>query len=142
LISVSLPDKKSRLKRNPRPGEETIMSKFDWTKKSTAGIAILFLAMAVAQAQENRTFVSVGGDDANKCRQATPCKTFQGALVKTNPGGEIDVLDSGGFGAVNINKAVTIDGSGVVAGALATSTVKQKLPPWLAAGWGSTIGFQ
>ena len=89
------------------------MTKIDWKWKSLAGIALLFMTVSVA-AQENRTFISVSGDDANNCRRATPCKTFAGALVKTNSGGEIDVLDSGGFGPVTITKAVTIDGSGVV----------------------------
>jgi hypothetical protein len=99
------------------------MSKFDWARRSLAGIALLFVAMSVARAQENRTFVSGVGDDANNCRRVTPCKTFAGALTKTNPGGEIDVLDTGGFGSFTIDKAVTIDGGGVVASALATGTV-------------------
>src|SRR5256885_16242899 len=81
----------------------------------------LFVALGcVARAQENRTFVSAAGDDANNCRRVTPCKTFTGAIAKTNPGGEIDVLDTGGFGATFINKSVTIDGGGFVAGALTT----------------------
>jgi hypothetical protein len=52
------------------------------------------------------------GDDANPCGRTTPCKTFAGAISKTAPGGEIDALDAGGFGAVTITKAVTIDGGG------------------------------
>ena len=42
-----------------------------------------------------------------------------GALAKTSAGGEISVLDPGGFGAVTINKAITIDGDGTLAGILA-----------------------
>jgi hypothetical protein len=41
-----------------------------------------------------------------------PCKTFAGAISKTAPGGEIDALDPGGFGALTITKALTIDGGG------------------------------
>jgi hypothetical protein len=41
-----------------------------------------------------------------------PCKTFAGALLNTAPGGEIDALDPGGYGAVTITKAITIDGGG------------------------------
>jgi hypothetical protein len=39
-------------------------------------------------------------------------KTFAGAISKTAPGGEIDALDPGGFGALTITKAITIDGGG------------------------------
>jgi hypothetical protein len=51
------------------------------------------------------------------------CKTFAGAISKTAPGGEIDVLDPGGFGAVTITQAITIDGSGgSIAGVLVPGT--------------------
>jgi hypothetical protein len=57
-----------------------------------------------------RTWVSGVGDDANPCSRTAPCKTFAGAISKTDPRGEIDVLDPGGFGAVTITKSMTIDG--------------------------------
>jgi hypothetical protein len=63
-------------------------------------------------AQASRTWVSGVGDDANPCSRTAPCKTFAGAISKTAPGGEIDALDPGGFGAVTITKAITIDGGG------------------------------
>jgi len=66
----------------------------------------------VAHAQASRTWVSGVGDDANPCSRTAPCKTFAGAISKTAAGGEIDVLDPGGFGALTITKAITIDGSG------------------------------
>ena len=65
-----------------------------------------------AQTQATRTWVSGVGDDANPCSRTAPCKTFAGAISKTAPGGEIDALDPGGFGAVTITKAITIDGGG------------------------------
>jgi len=65
-----------------------------------------------AQAQASRTWVSGVGDDANPCSRTAPCKTFAGAISKTAAGGEIDALDPGGFGAVTITKAITIDGGG------------------------------
>src|SRR6202049_256289 len=67
---------------------------------------------SVAQAQASRTWVSGVGDDANPCSRTAPCKTFAGAISKTATGGEIDALDPGGFGAVTITKALTIDGGG------------------------------
>jgi hypothetical protein len=65
-----------------------------------------------AHAQATRTWVSGVGSDANPCSRTAPCKTFAGAISKTAPGGEIDALDPGGFGAVTITKAITLDGGG------------------------------
>jgi hypothetical protein len=65
----------------------------------------------MAQAQATRTWVSGVGDDVNPCSRTAPCKTFAGAISKTAAGGEISVLDPGGFGTINIIKAITIDGT-------------------------------
>ncbi|HEU4887605.1 MAG TPA: right-handed parallel beta-helix repeat-containing protein [Thermoanaerobaculia bacterium] len=87
-------------------------------------IAILTLCFAsMAQAQATRTWVSGVGDDANPCSRTAPCKTFAGAISKTATNGEISVLDPGGFGAVTITKAITINGDGTLAGILAANTV-------------------
>jgi len=80
-------------------------------------LAVLGLIAAVlpsnpASAQASRTWVSGVGDDANPCSRTAPCKTFAGAISKTSAGGEIDALDPGGFGAVTITKAITLDGGG------------------------------
>jgi hypothetical protein len=72
----------------------------------------LALAVQPASAQAPRTWVSGLGDDANPCSRTAPCKTFAGAISKTAAGGEIDALDAGGFGALTITKAITIDGGG------------------------------
>lgn len=81
----------------------------------------LFIALisSAVQAQATRTWVSGVGDDLNPCSRTAPCKTFAGAIAKTAAGGEIDALDSAGFGAVIIRKSVTIDGTGALAGILA-----------------------
>ena len=67
-----------------------------------AFIALIACALGspLAHAQANRTWVSGVGDDANPCSRTAPCKTFAGAISKTAAGGEINVLDPGGFGAV------------------------------------------
>src|SRR5271154_130336 len=70
------------------------------------------LATAPAHAQATRTWVSGVGDDVNPCSRTAPCKTFAGAISKTAAAGEIDVLDPGGFGALTITKAITLDGGG------------------------------
>ena len=77
-----------------------------------------------AQAQATRTWVSGLGDDANPCSRTAPCKTFPGAYSKTAVGGEIDVIDPGGFGTISIGHSITIDGGGgVMASILATSGI-------------------
>ena len=82
--------------------------------------AVLLITFAsAAHAQATRTWVSGVGDDANPCSRTAPCKTFAGAISKTATGGEINVLDSGGFGAVTITKSITIDGAGAQASILA-----------------------
>jgi len=83
---------------------------------------LLVLVSSLASAQATRTWVSGVGDDANPCSRTAPCKTFAGAISKTAPGGEINCLDPGGFGAVTITKALTIDGNGTHASILASST--------------------
>jgi len=86
-------------------------------------LAIVGLGTTMLQAQASRTWVSGVGDDANPCSRTAPCKTFAGAISKTAPGGEIDALDPGGFGALTITKAITIDGGGgQVASVLVTGT--------------------
>jgi hypothetical protein len=97
-------------------------------KRSAASVAILggilvALSQAVpANAQATRTWVSGVGDDANPCSRTAPCKTFAGAISKTAGGGEINVLDPGGFGAVTINKSITISSVGFEAGVLVSGT--------------------
>jgi len=82
----------------------------------------LALSAAPASAQATRTWVSGVGDDANPCSRTAPCKTFAGAISKTAVAGEIDALDPGGFGAVTITKAITIDGGPGIAGVLVSGT--------------------
>src|ERR1700676_4428231 len=87
-------------------------------RKIALSIAVLgtillpVLCTVPAHAQATRTWVSGVGDDANPCSRTAPCKTWAGAISKTAAGGEIDALDPGGFGAVTITKAITLDGGG------------------------------
>jgi hypothetical protein len=98
-----------------------MMSKFRSALRASLVVVIALVFTSLAQAQATRTWVSGVGDDANPCSRTAPCKTFAGAISKTAVGGEIDVLDAGGYGAVTITKSITIDGSGAMASILATS---------------------
>jgi hypothetical protein len=69
-----------------------------------------------------RTWVSHNGTDQNgtvACNELQPCLSFGQALAHTDPGGEVNCLDSGeftGVGTLTINQSVTIDCAGSVGG--------------------------
>ncbi len=92
---------------------------------SVSTLVVLALAVAsppVVVGQATRTWVSGVGDDANPCSRTAPCKTFAGAISKTASGGEINVLDPGGFGAVTVTKPITISSIGFEGGVLVSGT--------------------
>src|SRR5436305_8057746 len=98
------------------------MKNFYTTLRVLTCVVFIMTLSSFAQAQATRTWVSGVGDDANPCSRTAPCKTFAGAISKTADCGEIDALDPGGFGAVTITKSITIDGTGTLAGILASLT--------------------
>lgn len=76
-----------------------------------AAVVVMTLGMAqTALAANARSWVSNSGSDSNPCTIASPCKTFQRAVDNTSAGGEVDVLNAGEYGPLNITKAITIDG--------------------------------
>lgn len=83
---------------------------------------LVLLPVSACFAQATRTWVSGVGDDANPCSRTAPCKTFAGAISKTAASGVISVLDPGGFGAVTITKAMTIESVGDWGGILSANT--------------------
>src|ERR1041385_5386568 len=80
------------------------------------------LGAGMMYGQASRTWVSGVGDDANPCSRTAPCKTFAGAISKTAAGGEINCLDSAGYGAVTITKGMTINCLGVIGSVLVSGT--------------------
>ena len=98
------------------------MSKARFVVNALALIVLTLGISSIANAQATRTWVSGVGDDANPCSRTAPCKTFAGAISKTATGGEISALDPAGFGALNIVKAITINGDGTLAGILSAGT--------------------
>jgi hypothetical protein len=86
----------------------------------SASLAIIATALAAAlpassaQAQNTRSFVSARtGSDSNPCTRARPCQSVTAAIANTNAGGEVDVLDPGGYGPFGINKVISIVNDGV-----------------------------
>jgi hypothetical protein len=77
---------------------------FDRFAILACGLIVSVHAHAAAQ----RTFVSTGGVDNPTCSLIAPCRTFAGAIAATSAGGEVVVVDSGGYGPVTISQSVTI----------------------------------
>ena len=83
-----------------------------------AATLLVFFVFSASRAfsAANKVYVSPQkGDDANACTLAAPCRQFTKALSVVNSGGEIIVLDSGGFQPFTINIGVSIIAEGVVA---------------------------
>jgi len=78
-------------------------------RKTAVALATTFALLAAGPAiSAQRTFVSTKGVNNPGCSATAPCRDFASALPATNVGGEIIVLDSGGYGAVTITQAVSI----------------------------------
>ena len=71
----------------------------------------LLLSLAVgisAYPQNNRSAVAITGVDTAACTPADPCRMFSAAIAKTNSGGEVIALQSGGYGAFTIDRPISI----------------------------------
>src|SRR5262245_24438090 len=88
----------------------------------TVFTAALWLAgTESALAQSARVFVSAQtGVDGNPCTATLPCRTLAFAMLAVAAGGEVLVLDSGGYGPVTVTKSVSlVSPPGVYAGVTA-----------------------
>lgn len=81
-------------------------------------VAVIVTFCALSASAVPRTFVSAAaGSDTNPCSRANPCRNFAAAMAATDSGGEVIVLDSGGYGGMTITQAVSIIApTGVYAG--------------------------
>jgi hypothetical protein len=97
--------------------------------KRMVGFFICATALSISAAQAApRAWVSAakGIDQANCGPAASPCRTFQYALDNVVvAGGEIDVLDPGGYGPLVIGKSITIANDGVGLAGLVQSAAGQ-----------------
>src|SRR5512139_943857 len=53
-------------------------------------------------------YVASHGNDANLCTLTSPCRSFSHAVDVADAGGEVIVLDTGGYGSVTITKSISI----------------------------------
>jgi hypothetical protein len=109
-----------------------------WHLLTAALILTLALApLASAVPLASQTWVSGSGSDGNPCTRTQPCATFQGAILKTAAGGEIDALDTAEYGAVgtlSISQSITIDGGAGHAATIVASAGQDAIEIGSAAG--------
>src|SRR5690242_592592 len=95
------------------------------TVRAASLVAAAFVAaslqLAPAYGQSGRTYVSGVGNDNGRCTLTQPCRTLQAALKLTQPGGEIQSLDSADYGYLTINQSVTLIGAHGATGVLAAN---------------------
>jgi hypothetical protein len=84
-------------------------------------VAICCVASGLADAAQ-RTFVATTGSDTAACSAVSPCRSFTKAMSVTDVGGEVVVLESGGYGAVVIGKSVSIIAPAGVHAAISVSS--------------------
>ena len=85
--------------------------------------AMTFALASAANATLVRTFISNAGNDSNAsgsgCVVTAPCRTLAGAYPDTDSGGEIVMMDPGGYGCLTITTPLSIVGTN---GATSTAT--------------------
>ncbi|HEY5378689.1 MAG TPA: hypothetical protein VIJ78_04035, partial [Pseudolabrys sp.] len=83
--------------------------------KIVIAFGLILAVLTAAPAYAQRVYVASQGSDANNCSLQLPCRSLQHALTISNAGGEIAILDTGGYNggtAVTINKAISIVNQG------------------------------
>ena len=74
-------------------------------------LTLAFAPLAQAATLPQRTFVSAErGNDNNSCTIAAPCRSFNTAVNRVQPGGDVVALDSGEYLPVTVLQAVTLEG--------------------------------
>src|SRR5437867_857932 len=76
--------------------------------KTALAVLVSILFSPVVFSQNNRSAVSLTGNDAASCTVRDPCGTCDVAISKTNPGGEVIVLSLAGYGPFTVTKSVAI----------------------------------
>lgn len=91
--------------------------------RSIAVVPILVASLVATaplsvNAAQQRSFVASFGLDTANCQLATPCRSFNVAIANTNPGGEVVILDTAGYGPMTITKSIKVIGPAGVYGGI------------------------
>jgi hypothetical protein len=72
-------------------------------------LVLACLSFAItARADGARSYISPAGSDNRPCTRNQPCRSFDGALAKTDAGGEIVAMETGSYDPTTIAKSITL----------------------------------
>lgn len=75
----------------------------------TMGLVLTCLSLsATARADGSRSYISPAGSDNRPCTRNQPCRSFDGALTKTDAGGEIVAMETGTYDPTTVSKSITL----------------------------------
>lgn len=81
------------------------------TKSTIMMMGVLLTCLtfvSTARADGLRSYISTTGSDNRPCTRNQPCRSFDGALAKTDAGGEIVALETGTYDPTTITKSITL----------------------------------
>lgn len=81
------------------------------TKLTVMAMALLLSCLGLtstARADGARSYISATGSDNRPCTRNQPCRSFDGALAKTDAGGEIVAMDTGIYDPTTVTKSITL----------------------------------
>lgn len=79
------------------------------TRMMMLGLLLTCFALtANAQAMNYRSYITPSGSDNRPCTRNQPCRSFDGAMAKTEDNGEIVALETSTYDPVTVTKAVTL----------------------------------
>ncbi|MGC2224939.1 MAG: hypothetical protein WA624_22525 [Methylocella sp.] len=85
------------------------MTRITSSQVLAGALVSLCLATVPAWALNDHTYVSGKGVDTGICTTpATACRTFAFAIAQTAASGQIIAIDAANYGAVTINKSISI----------------------------------
>jgi hypothetical protein len=93
---------------------ETEYGRIKYMKITKLTVMILGLMLtclsftSTALADGARSYISATGSDNRPCTRNQPCRTFDGALAKTDAGGEIVAIDTGAYDPTTVTKSITL----------------------------------
>ena len=64
--------------------------------------------VSTARADGARSYISPSGSDNRPCSRNQPCRTFDGAMAKTDAGGEVVAMETGTYDPATITKSITL----------------------------------
>lgn len=81
------------------------------TKLTMMAPALLLACLSLtttARADGTRSYISPSGSDNRLCTRTQPCRSFDGALAKTDEGGEIVAMETGTYDPTTVTKSITL----------------------------------